>query len=71
MDKTHLKKYKTGTFLNCSGIRGIIVFPRKENKISVAWQGMDNIDDYQPKWLKENCLTDEEYAAKRFNIRRY
>jgi hypothetical protein len=47
--------YKVGDVINCKGIKGVVVFPRKPRKITVSWQGMDDLDDYSSEWLNENC----------------
>lgn len=60
MDKNICKKYAPGKLIECHRIKGVVIYPRKRGKISVAWQGMNEIDDYSPKWLMENCFTEED-----------
>jgi len=71
VEQKYLDKYKPGKILNCQGLSGIIIFPRKRNQISVVWQGMDEIDDYSPNWLEENCVTEEESFIRRHQFPRF
>ena len=57
--------YKPGTLIYCQGIRGVVIYPRKKGKVSVVWNGMDEIDDYQGGWLSEHCETSWEMSEKR------
>jgi hypothetical protein len=48
-------EYKLGEIIICQGMEGIVVYPRKYKQVTVAWKGMDDLDDYSTEWLDTNC----------------
>ena len=50
-----LCKYEVGDKINCSGIRGVVVYPRRSKLVTISWDGFDDLDDYTYEWLEEHC----------------
>jgi hypothetical protein len=48
-------KYSVGDIIHCQGIKGVVVYPRVKRKVTVAWQGFDDLDDYSFEWLEDKC----------------
>jgi len=47
--------YLVGSFVTCKGINGVVVYPRKSEYVTVAWNGFQDLDDYSVTWMDSNC----------------
>jgi hypothetical protein len=57
--------YEVGTILNCKGIYGVVVFPRKVKMVTVSWEGFNDLDDYSVNWIKENCIIEDRVVKRK------